>query len=98
VRCFWPLLCIVTRARDNAHVSLEFRADGTVYATTARPGGQVVASTGRWTLNDKGLKFCLEFLDRASSGGCFGVVQDGRSLTLYTGKQKAPVVFGSVAN
>jgi hypothetical protein len=88
----------ITRARDNAHVTLKFNADGTVYLRTTRPSGQVVTSTGNWNLNDKGLKFCMEFADSATTGGCFGLMQEGKRLSVYTGRKRAPVLYGSAGD
>lgn len=86
----------VTRVRDDALFRLRFKPDGTMFENTA-PGKKNAYITGKWQLNDKGVKVCIKWDDQSTGNdGCFGFYRHGEEIIMFTGPKKSLAPFGKV--
>jgi len=86
----------VVRETGDRSIRFDFKSDGKVFQNTTRTGASTVSSSGSWHMNEENGKVCVEFADSKTRGVCFGLVQDGSVMRLYTGKRSEPEPWGVV--
>jgi hypothetical protein len=86
----------VVRETGDRSIHFEFKSDGKVFQNTSRTGASTVSSSGSWHMNEENGKVCVEFTDPKTRGVCFGLIEEGSVMRLYTGKRSEPEPWGVV--